>query len=398
VTLLDNIFTTKMFKRILLTVMTHYAGISTNEEDISRIPNSIEEIERVLRNAGYITVLDIAVAVYLSFIEYKPLLAEGPPGSGKTFLAKKIAEALNMPLIRFQCFEGRTKEDLIGHWDYNAQLLAIQRGGSEEGIYNLKFFEKGDLLKAILPDKRPDKSTIKQKVLLFDEFDKSDEEFEYMLLEYLGERQVSIPHLGTISEEKAGTKVYVFLSSNARRNFSEPFLRRCIYIYIDYPDIDTEMKIIKANVQNAETKLLIYIAELMNILRQENLEKAPTPAEAIELTEAMIKLNYKELTKENLEKLLPLIIKTRPDLEYISKKIDEIINRVKNKFEARTIELQEREKTKKPKIEQAKTEQPIISQKKEREKTTIRKEGATVEEEKQEPISEIEKLHKKIKS
>jgi len=334
-----NIRVSNDFKKALSVVLTNVAGIPVNE---TSIPDSVNAIKEKLEKHGYITYFNMAIAVYLALKRYQPLLIEGPPGSGKTLLAYKISEAFNLPLIRVQCYEGIEFSDLVGHWDYQAQLLAIQGGESKESIYTMKYFEKGPLLEAIVMDKN--------NVLLIDEFDKTDEETEALFLEYLGERRITIPHIGTIDQNKLGNKTYVFITSNQYRKFTEAFLRRCLYIYIDYPDIETEIRIIKINVPDADVKLIIYVASLMKVLRDMDLYKRPTPYEAIKFTQALVNMNMNELNEDNIKRLLPIIIKTRQDMEYVLKNMTNIIDELKILVAEVTGKIIEKEREKKEEI------------------------------------------------
>lgn len=280
----SKLLISKDFRQVLAIVLKNHVGLVVNP---AKLPDTLEDVQNALAQAGYIATFEIAMALYLAFKEYKPLLLEGEAGTGKTFLAESVAKTLKFPIHRIQCYEGITYETIVGHWDFQKQLLAMRSTRKQESrdVYTMEYFRKGRLLNCFAEESD-------DNVLLIDEFDKSDSEFENFFLEYLGERQVTVPELGTIGQKN---KTYVFLTSNQMRSFSEPLLRRCLYIWIDYPDKETEFRIIQANVPEAEIEIIRQVVELVHILRTYDLEKKPSPTEAIEFVRGLLKIERIEI-------------------------------------------------------------------------------------------------------
>jgi len=312
------------FKRVLRNVVIATTG---KVYSIMDFPDTITEVKTFLEREGYISSYEIATLVYLAYKGYRPLLLEGPPGSGKTFLVRAFANALGMPLYRIQCFEGLHFEDLVGHWNFQQQLLAIQSGEEKRDVYTLDFYVKGAMLKAM--SEKSEKHN--EVVLLLDEVDKADEEFEHYLLQYFDERELTIPIIGTITEQR---KVYIFMTSNKIRDLTEPLLRRVFYLYIDYPSREVEFNIIKANVKDAPDLLVRQVVSLVNYMRKEmNLEKPPTPAEAIEFVRAMLQIHEYDVSKDTLDRLLTILIKKKQDLDSVRSDIDEIVQTMRSEEE-----------------------------------------------------------------
>ncbi len=270
----------------------------------------LNDIKRMLAEQGYITGDAVAMSVFLSLQLNKPLLVEGPAGVGKTEIAKVMANALQTDLIRLQCYEGLDATHALYEWNYQRQLLHLKMvehnaqtiEEKEKTIFSDAFLMKRPLLQAISHHKKP--------VLLIDEIDRSDEEFESFLLEVLSDWQITIPELGTI---KATHIPHVILTGNRTRELSEALRRRCMYMYIDYPDFEKEWMIVKNKVPGIDAKLAEQITLFMQQLRQMNIEKKPGIAETIDWAMALSALHIEHLDKNIVEQTLGLILKDWSD-------------------------------------------------------------------------------------
>jgi len=253
----------------------------------------------------------------------KPLLIEGEAGVGKTEVAKALASIHNAPLMRLQCYEGLDAQHALYDWDYKRQLLAIQLAGNstseqnteslKQAVYSDEYLLQRPLLAAI-------RSPV-QSVLLIDEVDRADEEFEALLLEVLSDFQVSIPELGTY---KAIKKPLVILTSNAVRELSDALRRRCLYHYVDYPGAATELSIVKARLPEISTQLAHQIVNYVQRLRQAHLRKTPGIAETLDWSAALMGLGVQELSDnpEAIESTLSCLLKTREDKEFVQRRAD----------------------------------------------------------------------------
>ena len=238
-----------------------------------------QRVEQLLNTQGYITDPSIVMSIFLAMQLKKPLLIEGPAGVGKTEIAKVMATALDTELIRLQCYEGLDATHALYEWNYQQQLLylKLQEQGhqsieaKEAELFSEKFLLKRPLLKAITHDKQP--------VLLIDEIDRSDEEFESFLLEVLSDWQITIPEIGTIKAEHIPA---VILTSNRVRELSEALRRRCLYLWIDYPSHEKELAIVKGKVPNIDQRLAEQVVSFMQEVRQLRLEKTPGIAETLD--------------------------------------------------------------------------------------------------------------------
>ena len=273
---------------------------------------------------GYITDHSVVMSVFLSLQLNKPLLVEGPAGVGKTEIAKVMANALQTDLIRLQCYEGLDATHALYEWNYQRQLLHIKMtehnsqtiDEKEKTIFSDSFLMKRPLLQAITHHKRP--------VLLIDEIDRSDEEFESFLLEVLSDWQITIPETGTI---KATHIPQVILTSNRTRELSEALRRRCLYLYIDYPGFEKELAIVKSKVPGVDNKLAEQITRFMQELRQVRLEKTPGLAETLDSAAALASLHIDHLDKKIIEQTLGVILKDWQDTREVQLSLAELMNR-----------------------------------------------------------------------
>jgi MoxR-like ATPase len=269
-----------------------------------------EAIAEQLAAAGYVADGELATAVSLMQLLRRPLLLEGEAGVGKTEVAKALATARATELIRLQCYEGLDQSAALYEWNYQRQLLAIQayqRSGAldiEDRIFSEKYLLERPLLAAIRRTRPP--------VLLIDEIDRADDEFEAFLLELLSDFQVSIPELGTI---KATSVPQVILTSNGTRELSDALRRRCLYHYVDYPDVDREARIIMARIAGVGASLSLQIARLVESIRKEDLRKVPGVAETLDWAAALVGLNVRDLhdAPQVVHETLMCLLKTHED-------------------------------------------------------------------------------------
>ncbi len=284
----------------------------------------LNDIKKMLREQGYITGDAVAMSVFLSLQLNKPLLVEGPAGVGKTEIAKVMANALQTDLIRLQCYEGLDATHALYEWNYQRQLLHLKMvehneqsvEEKEKTIFSDAFLMKRPLLQAITHDKKP--------VLLIDEIDRSDEEFESFLLEVLSDWQITIPELGTI---KATHIPHVILTSNRTRELSEALRRRCLYLYIDYPDFEKEWLIVKNKVPGIDAKLAEQITLFMQQLRIINLEKKPGIAETLDWAMALSALHIEHLDKDIIEQTLGVVLKDWSDTREVQLSLSELLEK-----------------------------------------------------------------------
>lgn len=279
-----------------------------------------DDIATRLSAAGYIADGELATAVSLMAFLKRPLLLEGEAGVGKTAVAAALADLYDTRLIRLQCYEGLDQSAALYEWNYQRQLLAIQahqgHGATEieDEIFSEKYLLERPLLAAIRQPKAP--------VLLIDEVDRADEEFEAFLLEVLSEFQVSIPELGTIP---AISIPHVVLTSNGTRELSDALRRRCLYHYVDYPDPDREARIIMAHLSSIGASLALQIARMVEAIRKEDLRKVPGVAETLDWAAALVGLGLRDLhdDPEALHETLLCVLKTREDRTRISREVTE---------------------------------------------------------------------------
>lgn len=296
----------------------------------------IEDVCERFGGAGYICDRNIATVVYLADRMGKPILAEGPPGVGKTELGKAVAQALGAELIRLQCYEGLDETKALYEWEYAKQLLytqilkekldeilsgaatlseAVDRiAGQDDVFYSRRFILPRPLLRAVMCENRP--------VLLVDEIDRADPEFEAFLLEILSDFQVSIPELGTI---RAARPPFVVLTSNNTRELSDALKRRCLYLHIDYPDRERETEIIRLKVPEAREEIARRVAGAVRAIRGLDIKKAPSVSESIDWARALTILNAKSLDKDTLLSTLGAVLKFEEDVKTASAKAADIL-------------------------------------------------------------------------
>jgi len=276
--------------------------------------SAIEAIQQQLESNRYISDQSLATVIYLSYHLNKPIFLEGEPGVGKTEVAIVLSQILESRLIRLQCYEGLDANSALYEWNYPKQLLRIKmdehsdKSPEEIGhvIYSEPYLIKRPLLEAIVS------SEADNPVLLIDELDRADEEFEAFLLEILSDFQVSIPEVGTI---KATRKPLVVITSNRTRDIHDALKRRCLYHWIDYPDLEKEKLIIRARIPKIEEALAVQVAGFMQTIRQEDLMKKPGISETLDWAEALIKLNQGVLNEAIVEQTLGCILKYREDIQ-----------------------------------------------------------------------------------
>jgi MoxR-like ATPase len=297
---------------------------------------SVDDVITGLAGEQYICSRDVATVVYLACAMRKPILVEGPAGVGKTELGKVLAGALKLDLIRLQCYEGLDEAKALYEWEYAKQLLytqvlkdkigevlegsktlqqAVERIAAEDDVFfSDRFLLPRPLLRAILAPE--------PIVLLIDEIDKSDTEFEAFLLEVLSDFQVSVPELGTL---KAKHVPLVVLTSNNSREMSDALKRRCLHLYLDFPDVQREMEIIRLKVPGADEKLASEVVQLLHRLRKLDLKKRPSISEALDWVKALTLLNIKSLDDRLVAETLSTVMKYEADIRKAQEELKEYL-------------------------------------------------------------------------
>lgn len=281
---------------------------------------NLPELSLKLADAGYVADRELAMALHLMELLQRPLLLEGEAGVGKTEVAKSLADVHGTTLIRLQCYEGLDRAESLYEWNYQRQLLAIQArtasgiSVSEDDIFSERFLLERPLLQAIRQERPP--------VLLIDEIDRADEEFEAFLLELLSDYQVTIPEFGTI---KARSIPYVVLTSNATREISDALRRRCLYHYVDYPNVEREAAILQRRLPAIGASFALQIARVLEKIRKEDLRKVPGVAETLDWAAALIGLEIKDLKSdpEAVFDTMMCLLKTQEDKSRFTREVAE---------------------------------------------------------------------------
>ncbi len=289
---------------------------------------AVDDVRDRLRKVDYLSDDSIAGIVYLADRLGKPILVEGPAGTGKTQLAKSVAEITGSRLIRLQCYEGLDEAKALYEWNYRKQLLRINAtdpssasppGGSEEEqgppsafeeIFSQEFLLTRPLLEAI--------ASSEPVVLLIDEIDKTDQEFEAMLLEVLSEFQISIPELGVI---EARTHPIVVLTSNDSRELTEALKRRCLYLWLDYPEVEREIEIVRLHAPELDERLARRLVEVIHMVRGLDLKKPPSIAESIDWARALLLLGADDIDAATFERTMSIIVKHRSDIDLVAERV-----------------------------------------------------------------------------
>ena len=280
---------------------------------------SVAEVKAGLERVGYLADEPAALVAYLAQELGKPVLVEGPAGVGKTELAKAISRATERSLIRLQCYEGLDEAKSLYEWNYRKQLLRIQASTDAEGgpaagtfedIFAEDFLLTRPLLEAI--------ASTEPVVLLIDEIDKTDQEFEAMLLEVLSDFQISIPELGVI---EARTHPIVVLTSNNSRELTEALKRRCLYLWLDYPAVEREMEIVRLHAPELDERLARRLVEVIHMVRQLDLKKPPSIAESIDWARALLLLGADDIDDSVFVRTMSIIVKHRSDIDLVAERV-----------------------------------------------------------------------------
>jgi MoxR-like ATPase len=279
-------------------------------------PASVQEVADGLQSAGYLPGESTALVSYLAARLGKPILVEGPAGVGKTELAKALSRYLDRTLIRLQCYEGLDEAKALYEWDYRKQLLRIQATEKSEwddtkgDIFGPEFLLERPLMTAI--------ASPEPVVLLIDEIDKTDQEFEAMLLEVLSDFQISIPELGRV---EAKTQPIVLLTSNNTRELTEALKRRCLYLWLDYPELDHELAIVKLHSPELSDTLGRRLVEIVSMVRGLDLKKPPSIAESIDWARALLLLGADDIDQQTFNDTMSIIVKHRTDLDIVVERV-----------------------------------------------------------------------------
>jgi MoxR-like ATPase len=277
---------------------------------------SVAEVKESLAGVGYLADESTALVSYLAQQLGKPVLVEGPAGVGKTELAKALSRASGRELVRLQCYEGLDEAKAMYEWNYRKQLLRIQAGGEagwedvQEDIFSEDFLLTRPLMQAI--------SSPEPVVLLIDEIDKTDQEFEAMLLELLSDFQITIPELGQIS---AQTMPIVVLTSNDSRELTEALKRRCLYLWLDYPGVEREMEIVRLHAPELQETLARRLVEVIEMVRALDLKKPPSIAESIDWARTLLLMGAEDIDRDTFNNSMSIIVKHRTDIDLVAERV-----------------------------------------------------------------------------
>ena len=287
------------------------------------LPASVEEVAAGLRAAGYLAESSTTLVSFLATKLGKPVLVEGPAGVGKTELAKAMARYMDRRLVRLQCYEGLDEAKALYEWNYRKQLLRIQAdsdgagwGQVQDDIFGEEFLLERPLMSAIVAQE--------PVVLLIDEIDKTDQEFEAMLLELLSDFQISIPELGRI---EAKTRPIAVLTSNNTRELTEALKRRCLYLWLDYPSLEHELEIVRLHCPDLSGVVARRLVEIVHHVRELDLKKPPSIAESIDWARSLILLGAADIDERLLRETMSVIVKHRTDLETVAERVGVVLER-----------------------------------------------------------------------
>jgi MoxR-like ATPase len=280
-------------------------------------PDSIAAVADGLRSVGYLPADSTSLVSFLAVKLGKPVLVEGPAGVGKTELAKALAKVLDRRLVRLQCYEGLDEAKALYEWNYRKQLLRIQAEDERAGWSEVQddIFGEEFLLQRPLMDAITSEEPI---VLLIDEIDKTDQEFEAMLLELLSDFQISIPELGRI---EARTHPVVLLTSNNSRELTEALKRRCLYLWLDYPELEHELEIVRLHAPELQETVARKLVEVVGMVRELDLKKPPSIAESIDWARALLLLGAQDIDAAMFRDTLSVIVKHRTDLDVVAERV-----------------------------------------------------------------------------
>jgi MoxR-like ATPase len=280
-------------------------------------PTSVEDVDAGLRSVGYLPDASAALVSFLAAKLGKPVLVEGPAGVGKTELAKALSRYLDRRLVRLQCYEGLDEAKALYEWNYRKQLLRIQAEAAgtgwedvQEDIFGEEFLLERPLMSAIAS---PD-----PVVLLIDEIDKTDQEFEALLLEVLSDFQISIPELGRV---EARTQPIVLLTSNNTRELTEALKRRCLYLWLDYPSLEHELEIVRLHTPQLDQHVARKLVEVITMVRELDLKKPPSIAESIDWARTLLLLGAADIDADVFARTMSVIVKHRTDLDVVAERV-----------------------------------------------------------------------------